>query len=128
MNKIIIKELHIHNSALDDVVKYYKRAELLQGRIMVTMNDLAANIRAINEQLKKSRDEIVEKDTVAADVQAALNELKITAQELDDLNPDAQPEEPVVDEPVPEEPVAEEPVAEEPVDEEPVAPADQPVV
>lgn len=142
MNKIIIKELHIHNSALDDAVKYYKRAELLQGRIMVTVNELAAKLNTINEQLDKAKNEIVaqvgalqaalEGVELPQDALDALVALEATAQVLDDLNPDAPVapvDEPVV-EPVVEEPVAEEPAPTEepaPVDE-PVAPADQPVV
>ena len=140
MTKIIIKELHIHNSALDDAVKYYKRAELLQGRTMVTVNELAASLKTINEQLAKSKSEIVArvdalenalKNTeIPAEAQEALDELRGTAQALDDLNPDAPAVEPEpTPEPVVDEPVADEPVTEEPAPEtEPVAPADQPVV
>lgn len=54
MNKIIIKELHIHEASRVDEMKMLKRLELSQGQIMASLNELAENLRAITEQIKKS--------------------------------------------------------------------------
>lgn len=99
---IKIKELHIHESGRVDEMKMLKRLELLIGKVMTTVNELAAQLNQVNEQLNKAKVEIVaqvqalegalQNVEIPAEAQDALNSIVATAQALDDLNPDQQPE------------------------------------
>lgn len=78
---------------------------------MTQVNDLAAKLEQVNAQLAKAQSEIVaqvaalqtalENVALPADAETALAALATTAQALDDLNPDSEPQ----PEPAPEEPV-----------------------
>lgn len=99
---IKIKELHVHESSRVDEMKMLKRLELLIGKVMTTVNELAAQLNQVNEQLNKAKVEIVaqvqalegalQNVEIPAEAQDALNAIVATAQALDDLNPD-QPQE-----------------------------------
>ena len=97
-------------SRLADVNALLIRHELKLGDIMTQVNDLAAKIEAVNAQLEKAKNEIINhinalQDALAnvelpADAEVALNNLMGAAQALDDLNPDAPAPEPTPEEPV----------------------------
>jgi len=90
----------------------FRKQELLLGKIMTQVNELAAKLEQVNVQLGKAKEEIINQvnalqDALAnvelpADAEVALNNLVGAAQALDDLNPDAPAPEPA---PAPEEPV-----------------------
>ncbi|MCW5929892.1 MAG: hypothetical protein KIT80_23430 [Chitinophagaceae bacterium] len=99
-----MKELHIHEYNRVDEIKMLKRLELLIGKIMTTVNELADKLTAVNNQLNKAKEEIVSQVQALQDAlqnvelpvaaQEALAALESTAQMLDDLNDDAPVEEP----------------------------------
>ena len=111
VTNIKVKELHIHEYNRVDEIKMLKRLELLIGKVMTTVNELADKLTAVNNQLNKAKEEIVSQvqalqeslknTTIPVAAQEALAALESTAQALDDMNPDAPVEEPVepVDEP-----------------------------
>jgi hypothetical protein len=84
-----------------DVIKLLKRHELILGRMMTTVNELAGKLNAINAQLHKASGEIIDRINTLQDSLSnvdlpeeatdAMNELAALAQALDDLNPDAPP-------------------------------------
>lgn len=95
-------------------IKLYLQ-ELLnnQNKIMATQAELAQELLALKAQVEKSKAEVIAKvksleDALAnaggttEEVDAALAALKAVVQEVDDLNPDAEPE----PEPTPEEPTS----------------------
>ena len=73
---------------------------------MTTVNELAAQLNTVNEQLNKAKVEIIaqvqalegalQNVEIPLEAQDALNAIVATAQALDDLNPDEQPEQPEV--------------------------------
>ena len=83
------------------VLKQLKRQELLLGKIMTTVNELAAKLEAVNAQLTKASQEIVAQvaaleaalsnTVLTAEAETALENLSNLATLLDDLNPDAEP-------------------------------------
>lgn len=100
---IKIKELHVHESGRVDEMKLLKRLELLIGKVMTTVNELAAQLNLVNEQLNKAKVEIISQVQALEDAlrngnielpqeaQDALNAVVATAKALDDLNPDQEP-------------------------------------
>ncbi len=96
MNNIIINT-HATCPCVD-VLKQLKRQELLLGKIMTTVNELAVKLEAVNVQLAKASQEIVAQVlalqlaladvTLTPEAEAALENLAVVAQALDDLNPD----------------------------------------
>jgi len=84
-----------------EVLKQLKRQELLLGKIMTTVNELAAKLEAVNAQLTKASQEIVAQvaaleaalsnTVLTAEAETALENLSNLATLLDDLNPDAEP-------------------------------------
>jgi archaellum component FlaC len=103
-----------------DVIKLLKRHELILGRIMTKVNELAEKLNVINAQLHKASAEIIGQINALQDALTdvelpqeaidAMNELESIAQALDDLNPDAPPpvedpedDESGITEPLPEE-------------------------
>lgn len=86
------------DACLLEILMVVKRQELLLGELMTQINDMAAEMGAISAQLEKARGEIVaqvatleaslQNVALPADAEAALANLKATAQALDDLNPD----------------------------------------
>ena len=109
-------------SILTCLVELLVTNQIKQGQqiedIQMELAELAATINNVNAQLGKATEEIVTKileledallqsNEMSAEVEAAVNSLKASAQALDDLNPDPVPEptpEPQP-EPTPEEPV-----------------------
>lgn len=81
-----------------EVIVRLKRQELLLGRIMTTVNELAVKLEATNVQLTKAAQEIQAQVAVlqealvnqplTQEAENALVALQATAQALDDLNPD----------------------------------------
>lgn len=104
VTNIKVKELHIHESSHVNEMKMLKRLELLIGKIMTTVNELADKLTAVNNQLNKAKEEIVSQVQALQDAlqnvelpmaaQEALAALESTAQALDDMNPDIPAEEP----------------------------------
>lgn len=74
-------------------------------KIMAALKDLATQLVALNDQVQKSRTEVLAKIAeleaalsnveLPADAQAALESLKASVQAVDDVVPDAAPEPPV---------------------------------
>lgn len=104
VTNIKVKELHIHEYNRVDEIKMLKRLELLIGKVMTTVNELADKLTAVNNQLNKAKEEIVSQVQALQDAlqnvelpvaaQEALAALESTAQMLDDLNEDTPVEEP----------------------------------
>ena len=96
MNEYIIN--NIYATCPSDIKVHLKRQELLLGKIMTTVNELAAKLEAVNVQLVKASQEIVAQVlalqlaladvTLTPEAEAALDNLAVVAQSLDDLNPD----------------------------------------
>jgi hypothetical protein len=89
---------NIYATCPSDIMIQLKRQELLLGKIMTTVNELATKLEAINTQLAKASQEIVAQVlalqlaladvTLTPEAEAALDNLAVVAQSLDDLNPD----------------------------------------
>ena len=104
VTNIKVKELHIHEYNRVDEIKMLKRLELLIGKVMTTVNELADKLTAVNNQLNKAKEEIVSQVQALQDAlhnvelpvaaQEALAALESTAQALHDMNPDMPAEEP----------------------------------
>lgn len=103
-----MNDIHIHVVSepgcccLSGVHGELKRQKLLLGRIMTQVSELAGQMSEVNAQLVKSLTEInaqvaalqaaLVNVEIPAEAQTALDNLKATAQALDDLNPDAPAE------------------------------------
>lgn len=104
-------EMHFHLSGRVEDTKMLKRLELLIGKVMTTVNELAEKLNLVNDQLNKAKEEIVnqvaalqaalENVELPENALAALAALESTAQVLDDLNEDVvvDPEVPAEDQP-----------------------------
>jgi len=88
------------------VIDKLKRLELLLGKIMTDVSQLAAKIDAVSDKLGKASGEIMNEiatlrataGQLPADAEASLARLESMAQALDDIVPDAPAsEEPAVD-------------------------------
>ncbi|MEQ1743219.1 MAG: hypothetical protein ABL869_12085 [Candidatus Nitrotoga sp.] len=105
------KKKNFRDACLLGIFYTVQRQEFLIEEIMTQVNDLAAKLEQVNAQLAKAQSEIVaqvaalqtalENVALPADAETALAALATTAQALDDLNPDSEPQ----PEPVPEEPI-----------------------
>lgn len=86
----------------------FRKQELLLGKIMTQVNELAGKLDLMNAQFIKAKEEIIaqvaalqaalENVALPEDAETALTNLAATAQALDDMNPDAPA--PVAEEPV----------------------------
>ena len=105
------KKRNFRDACLLEILFNTQKQEILIGEIMTQVNDLAAKLEQVNAQLAKAQSEIVaqvaalqtalENVALPAVAETALAALATTAQALDDLNPDSEPQ----PEPAPEEPV-----------------------
>lgn len=105
------KKNNFRDACLLGIFYTVQRQEFLIEEIMTQVNDLAAKLEQVNAQLAKAQSEIVaqvaalqtalENVALPADAETALAALATTAQALDDLNADSEPQ----PEPAPEEPV-----------------------
>ena len=89
---------NIYATCPSDIMVQLKRQELLLGKIMTTVNELAARLEAINTQLARAALEI--QDQIAAlkaalvdvplspEAEAALANIEVVAGWLDAQNPD----------------------------------------
>ena len=109
------KSDHLFLTCLIEIGVQWKRQELLLGKLMTKVNELASKLDLINSQMAKAIGEVQAQvaalqEAIAsanmelpADAESALNNLVIAVQAFDDLHADADP--------LPTDPVAEEPVA-----------------
>lgn len=91
---------HILN-CLGVIMFQQRRQELLTGKIMTQVNELASELVNVKNQVVKGMDEVkakvasleaaLENASLSAEAEAALAELKAASQALDDLNPDQAP-------------------------------------
>lgn len=106
------KKRNFRDACLLEILFNTQKQEILIGEIMTQVNELAAKLEQVNAQLMKAQSEIVAQVAALNDAlqnlpltpeaETALAALTASAQALDDLNPDSEPQ----PEPVPEEPVA----------------------
>ena len=80
---------------LVEIMSNQKRQELLTGKLLMKVNELAGKVNALADQLTKASDEINAQLEVLRDADlpddavAALDKIAAVTQALDDLNPDA---------------------------------------
>lgn len=108
------KSEHLYLTCLIEIGCWQKRQELLLGKIMTQVSELASKLDAINAQMSKAIGEVqaqlaaLQEALVNAqlppEAEAALNNLVAAVQVFDDLNPDAIDQ--AIAEPVTEPPVA----------------------
>jgi len=89
---------NIYATCPSDIIVQLKRQELLLGKIMTTVNELATRLEAINTQLARAaveiQDQIAALKAALADVplspeaEAALANIEVVAGWLDAQNPD----------------------------------------
>ena len=96
MKKHIINNIYV--PCPSDIMVQLKRQELLLGKIMTTVNELAGKLEALNTQLARAATEI--QDQIAAlkaalgdapltpEAEAALANIEVIAGWLDAQNPD----------------------------------------
>lgn len=83
---------------LTEIRCHQKRQELLIGTVMMKINELAAKVNGLADQLTKASMEInaqlevLRNADLPDDAVAALDRIAAVTQALDDLNPDMAPE------------------------------------
>ena len=97
------KSDHLFLTCLIEIGVQWKRQELLLGKLMTKVNELAAKLDLINAQMSKAIGEVQAQvaalqEAIAsanmelpADAEAALNNLVVAVQAFDDLHADAEP-------------------------------------
>ena len=97
------KSDHLFLTCLIEISTQWKRQELLLGKLMTKVNELASKLDLINAQMSKAIGEVQAQvaalqEAIAsanmelpADAEAALNNLVVAVQAFDDLHADAEP-------------------------------------